>query len=183
MKFAVARLYDEISLDFYVDSNYLMIKFLETWMEFISSGSHNPIDTTAGPVSQRDANYFMRMQYPEYYKTNYTKILKFDRNYGAEIEYTFVGLWPIAMSAPQLSYSQSDALSISVSFKFDRYIAGRALSLNDVIGDSNNKVPTTPTPPPSGELYVPKSPGSIPSGGVELFPAGQTLYESLYGPQ
>lgn len=155
-KFAVARLYDEISLDFYVDSNYLMIKFLETWMEFISSGSHNPIDTTAGPVSQRDANYFMRMQYPEYYKTNYTKILKFDRNYGSEIEYTFVGMWPISMSAPQLSYAQSDALSISVNFKFDRYIAGRALSINSYNGDDNNKQ-STPPPTPNQPTDTPKT--------------------------
>lgn len=138
-KFAVARSYDEITLDFYVDSNYLMIKFLESWMEFISSGSHNPIETTAGSVSQRNANYFIRMQYPEYYKCNYTKIIKFDRNYQAEIEYTFVGLWPIAMSAPQLSYDQSDTLKVSVSFKFDRYIAGRALSINQFIGNDNNK--------------------------------------------
>ncbi len=116
-----------------------MIKFLESWMEFIASGSHNPIESTAGPVSQRDANYFIRMQYPEYYKSNYTKIIKFDRNYEAEIEYTFVGMWPIAMSAPQLSYAQSDTLKVSVSFKFDRYIAGRALSINQFIGNDNNK--------------------------------------------
>lgn len=141
-KFAVARMYDEISLDFYVDSKYLMVKFLESWMEFISSGSYNPIDpieSTSGPVSQRDANYFIRMQYPEYYKTNYTKIIKFDRNYGTEIEYTFIGMWPISISSPQLSYSQSDVLSISATFKFDRYIAGRALSINEKIGNDNNK--------------------------------------------
>lgn len=148
-KFAVARQYDEISLDFYVDSDYLMIRFLESWMEFIASGSHNPIDAEAGPVSQRDANYFIRMQYPENYKCNYTKIIKFDRNYEAEIEYTFVGLWPIAMSAPQLSYAQSDTLKVSVSFKYDRYIAGRALSINQFVGNDNNKQENTNSTPAS----------------------------------
>lgn len=148
-KFAVARLYDEITLDFYVDSNYLMIKFLESWMEFIASGSHNPIGTVAGPVNQGTSNYFMRMQYPEYYKTSYTRILKFDRNYQAEIEYTFVGFWPIALSAPTLSYTQSDVLKVSASFKFDRYIAGRALSLNTAIGNDNNKISSTPNIPNS----------------------------------
>jgi uncharacterized protein YqjF (DUF2071 family) len=48
-------------------------------------------------------------------------------------------MWPIAMSAPQLSYAQSDTLKVSVSFKFDRYIAGRALSINQFIGNDNNK--------------------------------------------
>lgn len=144
-KFAVARMYDEISLDFYVDSNYLMIKFLESWMEFIASGSHNPVESVSGPVNQRNANYFIRMQYPEYYKTNYSKIIKFDRNYGAEIEYTFVGFWPIALGSPTVSYNQSDILKVSASFKFDRYIAGRALSISGSIGGDNNKEPNVPS--------------------------------------
>jgi hypothetical protein len=148
--FAVGRTYGEITLDFYVDSDYLMIKFLESWMEFISSGSHNPIGNEfAGPVSQGNANYFVRMQYPETYKTSFTKIIKFDRNYEyfKQIEYTFVGLWPVSMSPPVVSYIQSDVLKIAATFKYDRYIAGRALSLNRSIGDDNNKSVTTPNIP------------------------------------
>ena len=145
--FAFARTYGEITLDFYVDSNYLMIKFLESWMEFISSGSHNPIGNQfAGPVSQGAANYFVRMQYPETYKTSFTKIIKFDRNYEyfKQIEYTFVGLWPVGISPPVVSYNQSDVLKVSATFKYDRYIAGRSLSLNKFIGNDNNKSTTTP---------------------------------------
>ena len=148
--FAVARQYSQIGLDFYVDNEYQLLKFLESWSEFIASGSHNPINSRIGPTSQLRNNYFVRMQYPEYYKTSYTRILKFDRNYQAEIEYTFVGFWPIAMSAPTLSYTQSDVLKVSTSFKFDRYIAGRALSLNTAIGNDNNKNSTTPNIPNSG---------------------------------
>ena len=87
------------------------------------------------------------------------------------------------MSTPTLSYTQSDVLKVSTSFKFDRYVAGRALSLNTAIGNDNNKQETNNTQTSSGELLVPRSAGSQPSGGVGLFPAGQTLYESLYGPQ
>lgn len=148
-KFALSRQYNEISLDFYVDSNYLIIKFFESWMEFIASGSHNPIDTLAGPVSQSRSNYFTRMQYPEYYKTNRTRIIKFDRDYQAEIEYTFIGLWPVSMSPPEISYVQSDALKVSVSFQYDRYIAGRALSLNEFNGDFGNKDSTVPNTSPN----------------------------------
>ena len=143
--FAVARTYGEITLDFYVDSNYLMIKFLESWMEFISSGSHNPIGNQfAGPVHQGESNYFVRMQYPETYKTSFTKIIKFDRNYEyfKQIEYTFVGLWPVSISPPAVAYNQSDVLKISATFKYDRYIAGRALSLNRFIGNDNNREST-----------------------------------------
>jgi hypothetical protein len=149
-KFAVARLYSEIGLDFYVDNNYYNLKFLEHWMEFIASGSHNPIDNpSAGFVSQGNANYFMRMQYPENYKCNSTKIIKFDRNYQAEIEYTFIGLWPVSMSAPTVSYVQSDVLKVSASFQYDRYIAGRALSVNTLNGDFNNIDPSAPPTQPA----------------------------------
>lgn len=144
-KFALARSYPEITLDFYVDSSYLMVKFLESWMEFIASGSHNPIDTTTGTASQRAGNYFVRMQYPEYYKSSFTKIIKFDRNYNAEIEYTFVGFWPIAMSSPSISYVQSDVLKISTSFAYDRYIAGRPLGVNPFEGVKINFNSSTST--------------------------------------
>ncbi len=138
-KFATARLYDEIGLDFYVDSNYQQMKFLESWMEFIASGSHNPLGSSLPPVNQANANYFMRMQYPETYKCSFTRILKFDRDYNQEIEYRFIGLWPYAMSAPTISYQSSDIMKVSATFKFDRYIAGSALSLNTFIGNDNNK--------------------------------------------
>lgn len=137
--FAVARQYNQIGLDFYVDSDYKQMRFLEHWMEFIASGSHNPIDNpNAGPVSQLRNNYFIRMQYPEYYKTNYTTIVKFDRNYDAELEYRFIGLWPLSMSAPVISYTESTILKVSATFQYDRYIAGRAMSYNAFIGDDNN---------------------------------------------
>ena len=38
-KFAHTRIFTELSLEFIVDSDYKMIKFLEHWMEYISSGS------------------------------------------------------------------------------------------------------------------------------------------------
>lgn len=166
-KFAVSRLYSEIGLDFYVDNNYYNLKFLEHWMEFISSGSHNPIDNaSAGSVSQANSNYFMRMQYPEHYKSNSTKIIKFDRNYQAEIEYTFIGLWPVSLSAPTISYVQSDVLKVSASFQYDRYIAGRALSVNTLNGDFNNIEPTAPPTSPANVEQQPLIPVRGSSGVV-----------------
>jgi len=144
-KFAYSRSYGETTLTFYVDSDYLMVKFLESWMEFIASGSHNPIGTVAGPVSQSRANYFIRMQYPEDYKTNYTKIVKFDRNYESEIEYTFFGLWPSSIGSIDVSYNESQILTVSATFSYDRYIAGPALSINGFAGDYNNKKSNTST--------------------------------------
>ena len=182
--FAHRRVYQDITLEFYVDSNYKTLKFLEHWMEFIASGSSNPIDGTLAPINQNaDQAYFVRMQYPEYYKSNQTRIIKFDRDYNKEIEYTFIGLYPYNISAISVSYTQSSALKMSASFKMDRYVIGKAYSVNYYEGTDNNKdsSQTTPAQQTSTPLLVPRSPGSIPSNGVELFPAGQTLYESLYG--
>jgi hypothetical protein len=143
--FAHTKIFSQISMDFYVDSSYNVLKFVEHWMEFISSGSHNPIDGVSPPINQSNPAYFVRMQYPEYYKSDATRIIKFDRDYNAEIEYTFFGLYPISVSSPLVSYSSSNILTVSVSFQFDRYVMGRINSLSEYEHSDNNKIPTTST--------------------------------------
>mgnify|MGYP003327934163 CR=1 FL=1 len=135
---AYNRVYTTVSLDFYVDSDYKIIKFFESWMEFIASGSFNNETGNNPKVSQSNQGYFVRMQYPENYKTNSTRIIKFDRDYDQQIEYKFIGLFPSDMTPITVSYVNSDILKVNVTFKFDRYIAGRSNSVNEFIGDNNN---------------------------------------------
>ena len=183
--FAHRRQYQDISLEFYVDKNYNTLKFLEHWMEFIASGSTYPIDGINSPISNNiDTGYFIRMQYPEYYKSNRTSIIKFDRDYNKEIEYTFIGLYPYNIASIPVSYSQSDIMKMQVTFKIERYVIGKSYSIDIARTEDNNKNPSRPTPKTEKTptpFRVPRSPGSIPSNGVELYPAGETLYESLYG--
>lgn len=185
--FANRRVYQDISLEFYVDKNYKTLKFLEHWMEFIASGSTNPIDSFNQPISNNvDQEYIIRMQYPKYYKSNRTRITKFDRDYQKEIEYTFVGLYPYNIASIPVSYSSSDILKMQVTFKIDRYVIGKSYSLDIFANEDNNKESSQPVPQIPQEpkpRLVPRSPGSIPSNGVQLSPAGETLYESLYGKQ
>ncbi len=94
-KMAHTRQFTQIDLEFYVDSDYRTIKFLEHWMEFISSGSQ---------VNPGKDGYFFRMRYPTEYKTNRTRIIKFDRDYKSEIEYTFFGLFPLSLNNIGVSY-------------------------------------------------------------------------------
>ena len=138
-KFAHTRQYSPIGLEFYVDSNYNALKFIESWMEFIASGSNNPVGSNLAPIGQNRKDYISRMQYPEYYKSDRTTIIKFDRDYNKEIEYTFIGLFPSGMSSIPVSYNSSEILKMSVTFEYDRYIAGKSLSLNEVIGNNNNQ--------------------------------------------
>lgn len=116
-KFVHTRMYDPITLEFYVDSGYKIVRMFENWMEFISSGSN---------VDQTSSAYFYRIKYPDEYKSNATRIIKFDRDYLNGMAYTFYGLFPISMSSPSISYQSSDTLKLSVTFNYERYIVSSA---------------------------------------------------------
>lgn len=141
------RQYQDITMEFYVDKNYKSLKFLEHWMEFIASGSTNPLEGELGPISENiDDAYYIRMQYPEYYKSNKTKIFKFERDYDGKnkknvLEYTFIGLYPYNIASIPVSYSQSNILTMQASFKIDRYVIGRSASYDIFKRDSNNRDP------------------------------------------
>lgn len=142
-KIAHTRQFVQIDLEFYVDKQYKVLKFLEHWMEFISSGSG------ANPTSP---GYYFRMQYPRSYKNDQTKIIKFNRDYRSEIEYTFVGLFPIALNSTSVNYGPSDILKASASFNYERYICGKTLSFDIFRGINSNNIPdqksSTPTQTP-----------------------------------
>lgn len=173
-KFAHTRMYDEISLDFYVDRDYKMIKFLECWMEYIASGS---------AVSPNLDNYFIRMQYPAYYKANAVKIVKFDRDYQREIEYNFRGLYPRNISSIPVSYMNSDTLRVSATFSYDRYIAGKSNRINEVLGDNNNQDSLYPEAivqnPLSADEFVKQSSESSFVFGVDSSKSSRSVADSL----
>jgi hypothetical protein len=132
-KMAHTRMFTAIDLTFYVDKQYKMIKFLEHWIEFIGSGSKSS--------AALDAGYFFRMKYPKDYKTDKLKILKFDRDYTNEIEYTFFGLFPTSMYSPTIAYNDSQVLTVTASFSYERYVCGSVRSLDVNALRSNNLIP------------------------------------------
>ena len=131
-KMAHTRIFTPIDLTFYVDKEYKMIKFLEHWIEFIASGSRS---------ISIDKGYFFRMKYPADYKTDATRILKFDRDYNNEIEYNFVGLFPTSMYSPTIAYNDSQVLTVTASFSYERYVCGSIRSLDVSYLRDNNKKP------------------------------------------
>ena len=118
-RFAHTRNFTQISLDFYVDNEYKSMKFLEHWMEFITGAISDPADDT----------YFYQLHYPSEYKSNDTRIVKFERNYKQFLEYRFIGLFPLALNSTRVSYQGSQVLKASCSFGFDRYVCGESTSL------------------------------------------------------
>ena len=165
-KMAHTRLFTQIDLEFYVDNAYKSLKFLEHWIEFISFGS--------GVSPSRDG-YFFRMRYPEEYKFDSTKIVKFDRDYNKQLEYTFYGLFPIALNSTPVSYANSDILKVSASFNFDRYVCGKTSSYAVYSGSDNNLDMTFKgfnflNGSSQGGGFVPMSAGAAGAGGVRFRP-------------
>ena len=137
-KFAHSRIFSEISLEFYVDKDYKMIKFFEHWMDYISSGSEKRRITS---FSKASPGYFYRMRYPKGnsgYKCDKTKIVKFNVDYQKEIEYTFIGMFPINLASTPVQYGNSDVLRVNCTFNYERYIAGESTNLSIRRGVSEN---------------------------------------------
>ena len=136
-RFAHTRNFTEINFDFYVDTDYKSLRFIEHWMEFISSGSGvNPSGDT----------YYFKMKYPDEYKSNDTRIVKFEKNHFQFLEYRFVGLFPKALNSTRVSYQNSQVLKATATFSFDRYICGESSSLARYLGiDLNNNATLTAT--------------------------------------
>lgn len=143
-KMAHSRVFTAIDLTFYVDKDYKMIKFLEHWIEFITSGSNADI-TNEG--------YFFRMKYPQDYKTDTVKILKFDRDYKNEIEYNFFKLFPISLYSPTIAYNDSQVLTVTASFNYERYVCGSTRSVDISYLRGNNLIPQNVTAATSADNF------------------------------
>lgn len=120
-EYAHTRQFVNISMGFYCDSNYRVLDFFESWMNWISGGG--------ATVSPSSPNYFYRMRYPDQYKC-YPSIAKFDRNYASAIQYNFVRMFPKSISATPISYEQSQILRINVDFNYERYFTGTTVNVN-----------------------------------------------------
>ena len=130
-RFAHTRNFTQVNFDFYVDNEYKSLKFLEHWMEFISSGA------IADPSSD---TYHFKMRYPDEYKSNDTRVVKFERNYSQFLEYRFIGMFPLSLNSTRVSYQNSQVLKATATFSFDRYICGESNSLARALGlDLNNQ--------------------------------------------
>ena len=129
-RFAHTRNFTQINLEFYVDNDYTSLKFIEHWMEFITGASESD--------PARD-NYHFQLRYPSEYKSNETRIVKFERDYNRFLEYKFVGLFPLSLNSTRVSYQGSQVLKASAAFSFDRYICGESTSLvRDLLKAYNN---------------------------------------------
>ena len=131
-KHAYRRMFDDrIDFTFYVDaSNYLPIRFFETWMRGIMNEDpdEDPFAAGGGPVTNVRSNlksgvYNYRPTYPdEYIADQGLKIFKFERDYQQFMTYEFIRSFPLSISSMPISYSGNDLLKCTVSMSYIRYI-------------------------------------------------------------
>ena len=140
-KFAHTRTFPPVTLNFYVDNGYRSLKFLEHWMEFISSGS----ETGSDRINNLYKGYYFRMKYPNQYKCDQTRIIKFEKDHKRYIEYRFFGLFPLSLDSTTVSYEGSNLLKATATFQYDRYVSGQSSSLAQFLNIFGNK-----DGPPSG---------------------------------
>jgi hypothetical protein len=118
-EFAHTRLYADMDLTFYVDSDYRMLRFFEGWMDFISGASEVSASTVL------DTNAYRRFKYPEEYKIQKMEILKFEKDHKRILSYKFVNAFPKGLVSIPVSYGSAELLKITTTFNYDRYVTKR----------------------------------------------------------
>ena len=124
------RIYDDLNLVFYIDKDYNVLKFFESWVQFI-----NPLYGTVWLAN----NQVMKMNYPDDYKCEIV-ISKFNKNLRSgsielggfnngfvdsvteQVSYRCFRAWPLSVGAVPVSYQGINLLRCSVVFRYDRYI-------------------------------------------------------------
>jgi len=129
-KIPYRRIFDQqLSLEFYVDYDYDVIRTLDGWMDYIG-GLYK---------GDNDDAYFspyagFRQEYPNNYRTDIF-VSKFEKNMGGfhkdtlqkaerktALVYRFINAFPIQFNAIPVSYGTADVMRCTVAFSFTRYI-------------------------------------------------------------
>ena len=139
---AYRRQYDDtLQLEFYVDREYGVIEFFDSWIDFISGQGNQNV--AKSPV----ANY--RFNFPETYK-NDIYLTKFEKDgRGQNLAYTFIRAFPLNIIAMPVQYDSSEILKCTVTFSYIRYVKERVGAGYIDFPVTGNGAPfNTPNPPP-----------------------------------
>lgn len=148
-KHAYRRLYDDrADFTFYVDGDYNIIRFFETWISYCVGENDIKLQGTR--------QYSYRVNYPKDYKTDNLYITKFERNIGTKekasnfLQYQFLNAYPISINSMPVSYDTSQLLKCTVSFYYSRYV------VTDFVGTGENS-----SNPENPEISLPTQSNSV----------------------
>ena len=147
-RFAQRRLYAPLSVSFYVDSDYNILRLFEEWMNFI-----NPIHNSSGRYEgsyqgqneHASRNNYYKFRYPDDYKRNVI-VTKFEKDFyqglnmnetrigryaksrsgdnlipGSLLCYQFIDTFPSNIVAIPLSYEGTEVTKVTIEFQYLRY--------------------------------------------------------------
>ena len=147
-RFAQRRLYAPLSVTFYVDSDYNILRLFEEWMNFI-----NPIHSDKGryegsfqgPSGYEQRNNYYKFRYPDEYKRNIV-VTKFEKDFyqglnmnetqigrfaksrsgdelvpGSLLFYQFIDAFPSNIVAIPLTYDGTEVTKVTIEFQYLRY--------------------------------------------------------------
>ena len=131
------RVFAPITMTFYVDNDYKLIRLFEEWMNFINplygAGGDYKV-TSNGFGNAKNRNDFFRLRYPDEYK-RIISIVKFERNFRGDpaisggalgnvpsITYRLIDAFPTNITAMPLSYEGSTITKTTVEFSYSRYV-------------------------------------------------------------
>ena len=147
-RFAQRRLYAPLSVTFYVDSDYNVLRLFEEWMNFI-----NPIHSDKGryegsfqgPSGYEQRNNYYKFRYPDEYKRNIV-VTKFEKDFyqglnmnetqigrfaksrsgdelvpGSLLFYQFIDAFPSNIVAIPLTYDGTEVTKVTIEFQYLRY--------------------------------------------------------------
>ena len=147
-RFAQRRLYAPLSISFYVDADFNIIRLFEEWMNFI-----NPIHSDKGryegsfqgPSGYEQRNNYYKFRYPDEYKRNIV-VTKFEKDFyqglnmnetqigrfaksrsgdelvpGSLLFYQFIDAFPSNIVAIPLTYDGTEVTKVTIEFQYLRY--------------------------------------------------------------
>lgn len=114
------RSYDNrIDFTFFVDRNYVILRFFEGWMASITNEDKFDFDP-----QNKGSRYVVK--FPKVYQSDSLYITKFEKDVGrpdeqTQLRYGFNGAYPVAINSIPVSYGPSDLLKVTVTMSFIRY--------------------------------------------------------------
>jgi hypothetical protein len=148
--FANRRVFEPITMTFYVDAEYGVIRLFEEWLNFINplydDNGRRVSGDPRGGVGRLNDWEFYRFRYPNTYKRNIA-VTKFERDMVIPAKYKSLGYtpntltyyminaYPIQLTALPVTYEGSTITKTTVTFNYDRYVI-----LNNPRGTSNRSI-------------------------------------------
>ena len=141
-RFAQRRLYAPLTVTFYVDSDYNILRLFEEWMNYI-----NPIHNESGrykgsyqgPKGYDDRNNYYKFRYPDKYRKRII-VTKFEKDFyqgadmnetrirdgddlipGSLLFYQFIDAFPSNIVAIPLTYQGTSVMKVTIEFQYLRY--------------------------------------------------------------